>query len=62
MFNGTGGQGVGNFIAKDTTVREVRTTKKQKKHSEVGDAAVAKKCTTGPAAFHSTCVWPFLEA
>lgn len=25
MFNGTGGQGIGNFIAKDTTVREVST-------------------------------------
>lgn len=41
MFNGTGGQGVGNFIAKDTTVREVRTAKKQFSNTEIGDAAVA---------------------
>ena len=31
MFNGTGGQGVGNFIAKDTTVREVRMAKQANK-------------------------------
>ena len=48
MFNGTGGQGVGNFIAKDTTVREVRTTKKQKKTLRGRRRSCSKKMHNRP--------------
>lgn len=58
MFNGTGGQGVGNFIAKDTTVREVRTAKKTNKQTDITtprlETPAAAVYTTDPAPKYST--------